>query len=212
MNMKNNSQLIQVWIVDDHKILVDGLSRIINDSGSANVSAVYYNLDSCRKGLIAFRPDVLLLDVELPDGNGVDFCAEIIALYPDLKIMMLTSFYDVSIAKRSLLNGTRGYILKNAMPEELIEGIQEVNNGEPFLCEDIEVLLQKYKKEKIIRLTSREKDVLQLIADGLSNIEIAGRLGIGLFTVKDYRKNMMLKFDVNNSMTMVKFAMEQKLI
>jgi DNA-binding NarL/FixJ family response regulator len=204
--------MINVWITDDHKLLAEGLLRIIDESGVVHVNAVYYDLDSCRKGLTVSLPDVLLLDVELPDGDGVDFCAEMIALYPGLKIMILTSYNEYSIAKRALLNGARGYVLKNAPPEEIMEGIQEVNNGETFLDENIEALLKKHKKEQIIRLTSREKEVLRLIADGLSNSEIADRLTISATTVKGYRQNLLLKFNVNSSLMMVKMAMEQKLM
>ncbi|MDR0835112.1 MAG: response regulator transcription factor [Tannerella sp.] len=203
---------IDVQIVDDHKILAEGLRRIIADSGIANVSALYYDLDSCRRGLTSFRPNVLLLDVELPDGNGVDFCAEIKNLYPDLKIIMLTGYSEFSIAKRSLYNGAHGYVLKNAMPEEIIAGIQTVNIGKRFICKEIERLLNEKKREKIIRLTPREKEVLTALADGFSSAEIADQLFLCPETINGYRKDLLVKFNVKNSVGLVKIAMEQKLI
>jgi DNA-binding NarL/FixJ family response regulator len=206
------SNMIDVQIVDDHKVLTEGLRMIINESDVAKVSAIYHDLDSCRKGLASFRPDVLLLDVELPDGNGVDFCTEIKNLYPDLKIMMLTSFGDFSIAQRSLHNGALGYVLKNAMSEEVIAGIQMVNSGKKFLCEEINVLLNEKEEEKILYLTSREKEVLKLIAEGFTNPEIADRVFLSKDSIKTYRKRLLLKFNARNSMTLVKIAMEQKLI
>jgi DNA-binding NarL/FixJ family response regulator len=204
--------MIDVNIVDDHKILAEGIRLIIKESGIANVSAVYYDIDSCRKGLIASRPDVLLLDVELPDGNGVEFCTELHKRYPDLKIMMLTSFSDFSIAKRSLNNGALGYVLKNALAEEIIAGIQVVNNGEQFLCEEIDLLLHENKDIQILYLSSREKEVLKFIADGFTNPEIAEKLFLSPETSKTYRKNLLLKFNAKNSMVLVKTAIEQKLI
>jgi DNA-binding NarL/FixJ family response regulator len=210
--MKNNSPFIRVAIVDDHKILTEGLQRIINESGVANVSDIYYDLDSCRKGLISFCPDVLLLDVHLPDGNGSDFCAEIKKRYPGLKIMILTSYNDFSIAKRSLHNGALGYVLKNAMSEEIICGIETVNAGETFLCDEIDILMKKKKKDDIIWLTIREKEVLQLIAEGYTDPEIAGKLFLSRETIKGYRKDLLLKFNAANSVVLVKTAMEQKLI
>jgi DNA-binding NarL/FixJ family response regulator len=198
--------------VDDHKILSEGLRRIIDESGIAAVSTVYNDLDSARKGLADARPDVLLLDVELPDGNGVDFCAELIKQYPDLKIMMLTSFDNISIAKRSLKNGARGYSLKNAMPEEIISGIEAVNNGEQFLCEEIDLLLKQKKEEQILYLSPREKELLKLIADGYTDNEIADRLFLSKESSKTYRKNLLMKFNAKNSIMLVKIAQEEKLI
>ncbi|GHT39760.1 DNA-binding response regulator [Bacteroidia bacterium] len=204
--------MINVQIVDDHKILAAGLLRIINGSGVAEVSAIYYDLDSCRKGLISGCPDVLLLDVELPDGNGVDFCDEIKVLYPDLKIMMLTCFGEFIIAKRSLSNGALGYVLKNALPEELIAGIQKVNSGEKFLCAEMDMRSKERKDEQILYLTSREKSVLQLIAEGFTNPEIAGHLFLSKDSIKTYRRNLLMKFNAKNSLMMVQIAKEQKLI
>jgi DNA-binding NarL/FixJ family response regulator len=204
--------MINVQIVDDCKLLVECLSQKINESGIANVSAVYYDLDSCRKGLTSPLPDVLLLDVELPDGSGVDFCAEILKTYPRLKIMMLTSFATFSIAKRSLNNGALGYVLKNAMSEELLAGIEMVNSGKLFLCEEIDVLLTKKNDEEIITLTSREKEMLQHIANGEPYSIIAEKLFITETSAKTYRKRLLQKFNVNSSIELVMIAKEQKMI
>jgi DNA-binding NarL/FixJ family response regulator len=204
--------MIDVHIVDDHKLFTEGIRRIIKESGVADVNAIYHDLDSCREGLNFFRPDVLLLDVELPDGNGMDFCTEIINLYPDLKIIMLSGYSEFSIAKRSLHNGAFGYVLKNAMPEEIITGIQVVNSGKKFLCEEIDVLLNEKKKERIIRLSPREKEVLIALANGFSSAEIADQLFLCPETINGYRKDLLVKFKVKNSVGLVKKAIDQKLI
>jgi DNA-binding NarL/FixJ family response regulator len=204
--------MINVQIVDDHKVLTEGLHRIIDDSGVARVSAVYYDLDSCRKGLTSSCPDVLLLDVHLPDGSGVDFCAEVKELYPGLKIMMLTSYNEFSIAKRSLHNGALGYVLKNAPPEEIIAGIETVNDGKTFLSDEIDLLMKKKRYDNIVWLSVREKEVLQLIAEGYADPEIGEKLCVSRETVKSFRKNLLLKFNAKNSVALVKIAMEQNLI
>jgi DNA-binding NarL/FixJ family response regulator len=204
--------MIDVHIVDDHKILAEGLRRIINETGVANVSVLYYDLNSCRQGLTFFHPDVLLLDVELPDGNGVDFLAEIKTLYPDLKIMMLTSFSDISIAKRSLYNGALGYMLKNATIDEVMKGIETVNNGKTFLCENTNQLIEKQKNDKVLWLTVRERDLLELITKGCADPEIAEKLYLSQQTIKTYRKALLKKFNAKNSVALVQIAKEQKLI
>ena len=100
--------MINLQIVDDHKMVVESLSKQINESGKAQVTGAYYDLASCRKGLESSVPDIMLLDIGLPDGDGVDFCKEITKKYPNLKIIMLTSYKEFSIAKRALHNGAKG--------------------------------------------------------------------------------------------------------
>jgi DNA-binding NarL/FixJ family response regulator len=201
--------MINLQIIDDHKMLAEGIRRLIEDEGIANVTAIYHDLNSGRIGLAASRPDILLLDVHLPDGNGVDFCAEMVKTYPDLKIMMLTSYSEFSIAKRALNNGALGYLLKTSMPEEIIAGIEAVNNGEIFMSDEIDILIKKKKNDEPVWLTAREKEVLKLIAEGLADPEIGEIMFLSRETVKSYRKNLLLKFNAKNSVALVKAAIEQ---
>lgn len=204
--------MIKVAIVDDHKLVVESLIHLINASEVAGVTACYKDLNSCRVGLVEGVPDILLLDIALPDGDGVDFCAEIKELYPTLKIIMLTSFKEFNVAKRALHNGANGYILKNAESAEMILGIEVVHSGELFLCDEIDSLLQKNKKEKVIWLSNREKEVLAHVAEGYTTKEIASLLSIDPETVKTYRSNLLLKLDAKNVATLIKKAYEMKLI
>jgi DNA-binding NarL/FixJ family response regulator len=192
-------------------MFVEGLSASINKSGRAVVASVSYTLNECRKAL-AFTPvDVLLLDISLPDGNGIDFCKEIHVGHPDLKILILTSHNEYSIAKRTMENGASGYILKNALSEEVIEGIEAVMNGETFLCDEIDTLIHK-KSEQQIWLTNREQEVLELISEGFTNQKIADALFLSIETVKTYRKNLIQKFDAKNTVALVRKGMENKLV
>ena len=204
--------MITVDILDDHNMVVEGFKRIIAESGSVSVTATYNCITNCREGLVARQPDVLLLDVNLPDGSGVDFCAEVKKAYPDLKILVLTSFREVNIAKRVLTAGASGYVLKNSLGEELIAGIETVAAGGRFLCEEMGVLLRKKRNDEAVWLTGREKEVLRLIAEGYSNLEIAERIHLSNDTIKGYRKNLLQKFGAKNTAAMVKSAIEQQLI
>ncbi len=204
--------MITVDILDDHNMVVEGFKRIIAESGSVSVAATYNCITNCREGLVARQPDVLLLDVNLPDGSGVDFCAEVKKTYPDLKILVLTSFREVNIAKRVLAVGASGYVLKNSLGEELIAGIETVAAGGRFLCEEMGVLLRKKRNDEAVWLTGREKEVLRLIAEGYSNLEIAERIHLSNDTIKGYRKNLLQKFGAKNTAAMVKSAIEQQLI
>jgi len=203
--------MLTVLIVDDHKAVAEGFERLINESGVAKVVAKAHSAAECMKMLAAQKADVLLLDISLPDGNGIDLCAQIKARYPNLKILMLTSYSEMSTIMRALENGASGYILKNAMAEEILEGILTVADGERFLCEEVNILF-KTQQTHLIRLTRREEELLRLIVSGLSGNEIAEKMFLGYHTVKGYRKNIMLKLDAHNTAQLIKIALEKKLV
>ena len=207
-----NPKKIKVSIADDHKLVVKILSKIINESEIAQVKDIYYNLKSCRAGLVRSLPDVLLLDIGMPDGDGVDFCAEITKIHPGLKIIMLTSYKEFNVAKRAIYNGALGYVLKNAEPEEIFAGIETVNSGKQFLCEEIDVMLKNNLDQEVAWYSPREKEILQYIADGYTTKEIANKIFRDEETVKTYRKNLLIKFLAKNTSVMVKKAYEQNLI
>ena len=209
--MENNSQLIKVAMVDDHQIVIDGLEKIITESGVARLVDKAYNVAGCWKMLSASQPDVLMLDISLPDGNGMDLCPKIKERYPDISILMLTSYAEYSIISHVLNNGASGYILKNAMPEEIIMGIVTVASGKQFLCDEVDILLQKGDKNKI-ELTRRERELLQLIAKGLTSVEIADKMYLGYETIRSYRKNLHLKLGAHNTAELTKVAIEMKVI
>jgi len=204
--------MINVSILDDHKVVVKSLSKLINDSGIAKISEVFYSIESGRKGLAKSRPDVLLLDIGLPDGDGVEFCADIVKEHPDLKIIMLTSYKEFNVAKRALHNGALGYILKNAEPEEIFAGIETVNKGEKFLCEEIDLLLKDKLSTPIVWFSPREKEVLQYIADGYTTREIAKKIFRDDETVKSHRRNLLIKLAAVNTSLLIKKACEQNLV
>jgi DNA-binding NarL/FixJ family response regulator len=185
---------------------------MINESSIARVTSIYYDLKSCREGLAKALPDILLLDIELPDGDGVDFCAEIKEVYPALKIIMLTIYKEFNIAKHALHNGALGYILKNAEPEEMFAGIEMVNGGEQFLCEEIDILLKNKNDSDVVWLTNSEKTVLKHIADGYTTKEIAELRHCDEETVKSHRRNLLVKLRAKNTAELVKKRYEMKLI
>lgn len=204
--------MINLQIVDDHKVVVESLCKLINESGIAEVTDVYYDLNSCRRGLMENPPDVLLLDIALPDGDGVDFCAELKTDYPELKIVMLTTYKEFSIARRALHNGALGYILKNSESEEMLAGIKTVSKGKGFLCEEIDLLLIEKKEENIVWLSNREKEVLIHIANGYTTKEIADYICRDVETVRTFRRNLLIKLQARNTPEAVKKGYEMKLI
>ena len=206
-----HSPFIRVAIVDDHQIVIDGLEKNISESGIARVTDKAYNAAGCWKMLAAEQPDVLMLDVGLPDGSGIDLCPQIKEKYPAVNILMLTNYAEYAVIAHVLNNGASGYILKNAMPEEIIEGICTVAAGKRFLCEEVNFLLKKEDKKQLV-LTRRERELLRLIIEGHSNLVIADKMCLGYETIKSYRKNLFQKLDVHNTLELMKKATEEKLV
>lgn len=203
--------MISVHVADGYKMLVEGLCLSINKSGIAKVIGSSFSLSECREALAFEIPDVLILGLDLPDGNCIDFCAEIRSQYPDLRIIILTIFKEYYVANRVLENGANGYILKTAMSEDVIAGIETVITGEQFLCDEIDALIKRGSDDHI-HLTKREQDILRLIVEGYTNKEVSTALFLGLETVKTYRKKIISKTGAKNSMVLVKIAIEKKLI
>ncbi|HEY9559495.1 MAG TPA: response regulator transcription factor [Anseongella sp.] len=203
--------MIKVGIVDDHTILVDGLKKLIGDSGIAEVNSVSGSAAECRSSLGFRIPDVLMLDISLPDASGIDLCKELKEKYPGLKILALSSYGEYAVVRQMLDNGASGYVIKNAMPKEIMEGIKTVAAGEKFLSHEVDLLLRK-QADRTVWLSDRERELLRLVAEGYTNPEIAERIFLSAETIRGYRKNLLLKLGAKNTAVLVKMAIEQKLI
>jgi DNA-binding NarL/FixJ family response regulator len=203
---------VTVAIVDDHKFIVEGLAQSIDRSGFARVVARAYDLQECMLVVESSAPDVLLLDVSLPDGNSLDILPDIRNLYPSVRILMLTSYADASVMARALSEGAAGYILKNSLSEEILEGIRVVASGERFLCDEAEALLQQQETSEPVGLTRREREVLELIVEGYTCRQISEKIFLSYDTVHDYYKYLRLKLGASNTATLVRKAIEQKWI
>ena len=206
-----NSQPIKVSIVDDHKIIADGLEQLINKSETACVTGKAYSVAGCLELLKGNQPEVLLLDVSMPDGNGIDLCPEIKAKYPQVKVLMLTSYGELATITRALDAGADGYVLKNSLPEELLEGICTVASGKRFLCEDVNMTLQKNESNPM-ELSRREMELLQLIAEGYTLPQQADKMFLGVNTIRGYRQRLNIKLNAHNTAQLLQNAKALKLV
>jgi DNA-binding NarL/FixJ family response regulator len=209
--MKNNFQRIQVAIVDDHRIIANGLERLIDESETTAVIGKAYTAAGCWDLLENKQPDVLLLDISMPDGNGIDLCPKIKAKYPQIKVLMLTSYGELVTITRALDAGADGYVLKNSLPEELLEGIYTVASGERFLCEEVNMTLRKNENNPI-ELTRREIELLQLIAAGYTLPQLADKMCLGINTIRDYRQKLNIKLNAHNTVQLLQNAKALKLV
>ncbi|NCB84702.1 MAG: response regulator transcription factor [Bacteroidia bacterium] len=209
--MKDNMEKIKLLIVDDHRVLVEGLNKLFDNSDTVDVIGVAYSGKECRNALRKELPDVILLDINLPDVSGIDLCKEIKTENPEIKIVALSSFNEYTIVRRMIENGASGYVVKNAMPEEIILSVETVANNEIFLCEEIDLLMRN-RSNNPIWLTPREKELLKYIVEGLTNHEIAEKMYLGVETINSYRKNLLIKLGAKNTAVLVRMALEEKLV
>ena len=158
-------------------------------------------------------PDLILMDINLPDKSGIDLCKEVKDKYPGTYILGLSTFNQQSFIEKMIDSGASGYVLKNATQEELIEGIETVIKGKQFLSFDAAVALRKADTGTGTPvITRREKEVLELIADGMTNNEIAQKLFISSTTVDTHRKNLLAKFEAKNIASLIKMAMQKNML
>jgi len=202
---------ISLLIVDDHRILVEGLIKLFGNSEVIQVTGIAYSGKECREILSMRTPDVILLDISLPDVSGIDLCKEIKEQYPEIRIVVLSSFSEYAMVRRMFESGASGYVVKNAMPEEIIMSVEKVMENETFLCEEIDLLMRK-RTHNPVWLTPREKELLRHIVDGYTNPEIAEKMYLGVETINSYRKNLLIKMGARNTALLVRMALEQKLI
>ena len=202
---------IKLLIVDDHRVLVEGLNKLFDNSDTVDVIGVAYSGKECRNALRKELPDVILLDINLPDVSGIDLCKEIKTENPEIRIVALSSFNEYTIVRRMIENGASGYVVKNAMPEEIMMSVETVAKNEIFLCEEIDLLMRK-RSNNPIWLTPREKELLKYIVEGLTNHEIAEKMYLGVETINSYRKNLLIKLGAKNTAVLVRMALEEKLV
>lgn len=207
---KNNMNLA---IVDDHPMVLEGLKSLLQQNEM-------FQIFSFTKGaavldfILENRIDVLLLDIVLKDGNGLDFCKIIKKQSPNTLILAVSNQAERSIILRFLENGGSGYILKNADAKEIMQCIQDAINGKLALCKDVQEIMAKPSliNYEIPRITKRELQILKAVSEGQTSAEIADKLFISVITVETHRRNLMQKFQAKNMIELVKIATDNKLI
>lgn len=201
-----------IFIVDDHYMVIEGIRSLLQHEKEIEWMGHAMNANSCTAFLRQQQPHVLLMDINLPDKSGIDLCKEVKEKYPAIHIVGLSSFNQQSFIQKMMDNGASGYVLKNATREEILEAIKMVMKGEKFLSNEAAATMEKNEDSKIPIITRREKEVLVLIADGLTNTEIADKLFISTTTVDTHRKNLLAKFGVRNTATMIRMAAHHQFI
>jgi DNA-binding NarL/FixJ family response regulator len=203
--------MIRVLVIDDHPIVREGLVTVLADQPEIEVVGAAGSAEEARALLAQARPEVALLDLELPDANGLDALPTLLAAWPNLRILVFTAYDGEERVQRALQAGAKGYLLKGVPVAEIVRAVQRVHRGGVYL--EARVAAQaRVTLGRATRLTERERHVLRQAAEGLSNKQIAHHLGITERTVKFHLTSIFLKLDAENRAQAVALAIQRGLI
>lgn len=208
-----------IIIVDDHQMIIDGFSRIIADEQDFEVISTYNDPKEALVKVAMLKPEILMVDLEMPGMTGLELVRQLKAKMPDLKTILLTMHLDQATVKKAMELGFNAYILKNLDELELKIALTKVRRGQKYYSAQVTEVLTNSSIEivtnggaKLAVLTSRETDVLKLIADACSTKEIADELSISISTVETHRKAIMKKLEVHNVAGLVRLAISEGLV
>ncbi|MCS4224276.1 response regulator transcription factor [Sphingobacterium sp. BIGb0165] len=207
--------MIKIAITDDHPLLLEGLKNIINSHEDFEVVGMYASAAELFKNIVADAPLVLLLDINLPDANGIDLVKGLKEAHQELKIVAFSVHNELAVINSILNEGADAYLQKNATGNEIITAISDVLVGKRYICEKTQVILNKKTDaglKQVPKLTRREKEILTFVAKGMTTNQIAESLFISSHTVESHRKNLMEKFQTKSVTAAVKSAIEYGLI
>ena len=212
--------VIRVLLADDHRILREGIRALIEDQGDMQVIGEAEDGLAAVKKVAQLQPDVVVMDIAMPLLNGLEATRQIHRDYPRVRVLILTMHENEEYIRQVLAAGALGYVLKDAAARDLLGAIRSVYQGEAVLSPAItRLVIEDYLRWGDIRpedttdgLTAREREVLQLIAEGYTNKEIAGILSLSVKTVQSHRTNLMNKLDLHDRGELIKYAIQKKII
>ena len=215
--MLADKKKITIAIVDDHPIVLEGLQKVLMEAYDY-VSTICFStggefLNYIKKS--GTGSDIVMVDITLPDINGIDLCREIKTLSPATCVLAFSNHNERSTIMKMLQNGASGYLLKNAGADEVVGCINEALDGQIALSREAKEIMAKPSARDLRvlpALTKREKEILKLVADGQTSAAIAGQLHLSPLTVETHRRNLMQKFNVKSMTAAVKVAMENGLM
>lgn len=211
---------IKVFIADDHKILRESLIILLSRDENIEVIGEAADGQEAFGKIVTLKPDVAVLDISLPGLNGLDLAAKVQQEIHQVKIVILTMHKSEDFVARALSSGVKGYVLKENALEELIQSIRKVHEGGVFLSNTItEMVVNSYVKETQVgihdstkAMSTREREVLQLLAEGWNNKDISQKLNLSIKTVETHRANIMRKMEFKNITELVLYAVRNHMV
>ncbi len=208
--------MIRIVLADDHQILLDGLRRLIDVNGDMQVVATATDAPTAIEAVRTHRPDVIVLDISMPGGGGLEVARRVREMELPSKVVVLTMYAEDRYVMEAVRLGASGYVLKRSADKELLNAIRAVAAGEAYLTQTAVRLLLATQQSEAGQprpaLSSREREVLGFTARGFSNLEIAERLFVSPKTVDTYRSRMMAKLDLHRRSQLVDYALRHGLL
>jgi two-component system, NarL family, response regulator DevR len=190
---------VRVFLLDDHEVVRRGLRELLESDGGLEVVGEAGTAEQALARIPPTKPDVAVLDVRLPDGDGIEVCREVRSRHPEVHCVMLTSYSDDEALLQAMLAGASGYIAKQITGADIVDAVRRVANGQSLLNPAVTARARDRLRsepegdERLARLSRQERTILELIADGLTNRHIAQRLNLAEKTVKNYVSNLLSK-------------------
>jgi DNA-binding NarL/FixJ family response regulator len=210
--------MTEILIIDDHPLVSDGIKTMLKDADSISIEGACKTAAEAIHFLESKSVDVILLDINLPDMDGLQLCELLRKKRVTAKILGLTSTNEASIITGLLQRGGNGYLLKNMEREELIDAINSVINNRLYLSKEANAkILEQFQNigaalDNMPVLTRREKEILQMLSDGMNGPQIAEKLCLSYYTIETHRKNLLKKFNANTLQMLLKIARDYKML
>jgi DNA-binding NarL/FixJ family response regulator len=203
----------KLLIIDDHKIFTDGIGFLIEHTTDLKVVGVLHTGKNVLHFLLGCRPDIILLDIDLPDINGFEIATLVKNSFPEIKILALSMLCDINSIEKMIDAGADGFCVKSEGRDELFTAIQTLKEGGRHLpASYLRRMISKHDRLSEDRLTTRETEIIRMICDGKSSTDIASRLFLSTRTVETHRRNIYRKVDVHNNVELVNYARKHLII
>jgi len=209
----------RIILVDDHEVVRLGLKSLLERHPQFEVVGEAGSVRDTMEQVAALEPDVVVMDIRLPGTSGIEACEQIVEKYPDIKVIMLTSYAEDEMLSSAIRAGASGYVLKQIASEELVKAIEAVGRGEALLdpavtqrvFQEVRRAVREEEASAFAHLSQQEKHVLLLVSEGKTNREIAKNLFLGEGTVRNYVSSILSKLSVNNRAEAAAYAVEHNL-
>lgn len=214
---------INIFLVDDHQIVRDGIKSLLLDSADISIAGEALNGKELLEKLEAAKPDVILMDISLPDISGIELTRQITIQFPEIKIVILSMYTQEEFITNAIAAGAKGYLPKNTTRQELLNAVIAVHNGKEYYNDAVsKIILENYissvRKSKETEtendtetLSTREKQILKLYVEGMTNQQIADKLFISIRTVESHKNHIMQKLSVKSTVELVKYAIRNNI-
>lgn len=209
--------MFRIVIVDDHRLFREGLKLILQEEQNYEIAGEFANGHEFIKFLDIVKPDLVLLDINMPVMNGIDAAKKALEIYPDLNILILSMLGEEDYYNELMNIGVKGFLLKDSDTDELLIAIEKILGGAAYFSQQLlmQILQNKSKQEQAsnaVSLTPREVEVLTLLCEGLTNAEIAEKLYLSQRTVDRHKSNLFMKCECTNSVGLVMYAIRNKIV